>query len=120
MLYRREIYSVGSDRRYQEPALGNDKAVRIASITDLPSHDLVLYTLIAANITPLTVELLAGLAIESACQNGEGRDGISYLLAAKSNGIATPLSADYEAEILRRTGAPDLAEALALTRSQMS
>ena len=60
----------------------------------------------------LTAERLAELAIESARTERAGRAGITYLMDAKCNGIATPLSAAYEQEILRRTRTGDLAEAL--------
>ena len=40
------------------------------------------------------------------------RDGITYLIDAKRNGISTPRSGAYEHEILRRTQAHDLDEAL--------
>ena len=52
---------------------------------------------------PLTAEHLAELAIESARRERGDRDGISYLMMMKQNGIATPLSEPYEQEILRRT-----------------
>ena len=39
-------------------------------------------------------------------------DGITYLMDAKQNGIVTPLSEPYEQEILRRTEADNLADAL--------
>jgi hypothetical protein len=45
-----------------------------------------------------------------------GRDGISYLLDAKRNGIVTPLSAPYELEILRRTETTTLGDALTKIR----
>jgi len=45
-------------------------------------------------------------------------DGISYLIAAKSNGIVTPLSSVYEEEILRMTGADNLESALVLARDR--
>jgi hypothetical protein len=41
-----------------------------------------------------------------------GRDSISYLIDAKRNGITMHLSDAYEQEILRRTQAYDLNEAL--------
>jgi hypothetical protein len=41
-----------------------------------------------------------------------GRDGISYLVAARRNGISTPLSDPYEREILHGTHARNLEEAL--------
>ena len=46
-----------------------------------------------------------------------GLDGISYLIAAKRYGIVTPLSLEYEEEIKKRSGAPNLEEALELTRA---
>jgi hypothetical protein len=55
---------------------------------------------------------LAELAIKSARLERTGRDGITYLIDAKRNGIVTPLSVDYEQEILRRTQTSNLHEAL--------
>jgi hypothetical protein len=46
----------------------------------------------------------------------EGEDGISYLMNATKAGIITPLSADYEKEILKLTGTASLKEALAKVR----
>jgi hypothetical protein len=68
---------------------------------------LVLYPSIQANITfPLTGPKLACLPIASARnpEVGKGKDGISYLLAAKSAGILTPLTQEYESAILELTG----------------
>jgi hypothetical protein len=65
-----------------------------------------------ATISPLTAEHLAALAIESARRENNGRDGITYLMNAKRNGIVTPLSESYEQEILRRTETHNLAGAL--------
>jgi len=42
----------------------------------------------------------------------DGRDGISYLIAARSSGIETPLSPHYSARILAKTGTADLAASL--------
>jgi hypothetical protein len=42
----------------------------------------------------------------------DGRDGISYLLDVKRNGILTPLSGRYEHEILRRMKTRSLDDAL--------
>ena len=78
----------------------------------------MLYTRIAANITPLTPQRLAELALKSTrCAEvaGKGRDGISYLIAALRNGVRTTLSEAYEEEVLRRTGAATLADARAKT-----
>jgi hypothetical protein len=47
------------------------------------------------------------------------RDGISYFLAAKQNGIKTPLSDDYEAEIKRQLDVAHLEEAMEKVRGQV-
>ena len=80
--------------------------------TNIGGASIVLSARFPATITPLTAERLATLALESARTERSGRDGISYLINAKRNGIVTPLSRPYELEILRRTGAPDLTAAL--------
>ena len=66
----------------------------------------------AATIVPLTAARLAELAIESARLERTGRDGITYLIDTKRNGILTPLSEAYEQEILRRLEVVDLNQAL--------
>ena len=43
-------------------------------------------------------------------------DGISYLLNAKKAGIITPLTADYEKEILKQSGPASLDAALVKLR----
>ena len=68
-----------------------------------------------ATILPLTAAYLATLAIESVHKTRAGRDGISYLINAKINGITTPLSEAYERELLRRTATHNLEEALRKT-----
>ena len=75
-----------------------------------------------ANIEEPTPEMLARLAIASAAapSGAVARDGISYLKAARDSGIVTPLTADYEREIVRQTGGRDLAEALAIVRKTSS
>ena len=78
----------------------------------------VLAARFAATIEPLTAARLADLAIESARLERTGRDGITYLIDTKRNGITTPLSAAYEQEILRRTKARDLNEALWKIRTE--
>jgi hypothetical protein len=58
------------------------------------------------------------VAVDSALNHevSEGNDGISYLMNAKKAGIVTPLSPDYEKEILKLTGTASLEQALAKTR----
>lgn len=86
--------------------------VIIRRIENFEQIDLVLYAEIAPNIAGLGVATLANLAIRSATELADGRDGISYLIAAKAAGIVTPLSAAYESEIKSRMGAASLEEAL--------
>lgn len=62
---------------------------------------------------------LAQLAIGSVATADEGRDGISYLMNAMGHGIKTPLTDDYAAEILGRTGASGLAEAVAKEKAKV-
>ncbi len=60
----------------------------------------------------LSGSALAARAIASVTTAESGKDGISYLIAAKKNGLVTPLSPDYEREILRQTGTENLEAAL--------
>lgn len=112
ILYRREIHKVGEDRRYKEPAPHKRGVVRIQKLDRFEGYDLVLSTRIDANIAPLTASRLADLAIASVATADKGKDGISYLIAAKANGIATALSPAYEAELLARLQANTLNAAL--------
>ncbi len=116
IVYRREIHAVGSGKTYVEPAPDRIDAVRIARFEGLAGFDLVLSTQLAANIDPLSAEILADLAIASAQALRDGRDGISYLIAARASGIETPLSPHYAGSILARTGTADLAAALRAVR----
>lgn len=116
IVYRREIHAVGSGKTYVEPAPDRIDAVRIARFEGLAGFDLVLSTQLAANIDPLSAEILADFAIASAEALSDGRDGISYLIAAQASGIETPLSPHYAACILEKTGTANLAAALRAVR----
>jgi hypothetical protein len=59
-----------------------------------------------------TAEFLARAAVASVAKAQVGKDGISYLLQLIASGIQTPLTADYQAAILRLTGAGTLQQAL--------
>lgn len=117
MLWRRETRTTDVALCYPGVRPNRPNSVRIERIPDFAGVDFVLYTAIGANVTPLTPERLAELAVASVARARYGMDGISYLIAAKSNGIATPLSAAYEAEILRMTGNDSLERALASLRA---
>ena len=112
ILYRREINKVGSKKRYDAGAATNPNSVKVRCLREFRGVNVVLYTELEANIHPLTAESLACLAIWSVARADKGRDGISYLMDARRNGIETPLSDCYEAEILRQSECASLEEAL--------
>jgi hypothetical protein len=78
--------------------------------------DIVLFTKLGANITDLSAAKLADLAIKSAKAGKTGKDGISYLISVKRQGILTPLMPGYEDEVLRKTAASSLEVALSRCR----
>ena len=118
MLWRRETRKTDTTLRYPGARPGQANAVQIERLADFAGIDELLYTAIGANVTPLTPKRLAELAVTSVAKAKCGLDGISYLIAAKSNGIVTPLSSVYEEEILRMTGADNLESALVLARDR--
>lgn len=113
MLWRRETRTSDLTKVYAEPPPNQIDRVRVEQLEGFAGIDLVIYTSIGSNIEPLTPAHLADLAIASVARAPAGKDGISYLLAAKANGIVTALSGAYEAEILSKAGAATLSEALA-------
>lgn len=117
-LYRRERNEVGSGLVYKEPKKVTPNTVLVKRLTEFGGVGTVFYTDIAANINPLTAERLAELAIGSARLQGNDRDGITYLMDAIENGIETPLTPAYAAEIMRRMEAASLEEALVKARAQ--
>lgn len=113
LLYRRETQQVGEPVSYRDA-----RSDWIRTISLFGGLDACLYTALKPNIHPLTVARLADLAITSASRRAgaDQRDGISYLEGQKQRGLVTPLMAGYEAELLSRTGARDLAGAWARAR----
>lgn len=116
MLYRREIGQPGSGKEYPTPEKGKKNTVYIEKIDNFNGIQTVLYTRILPDITPLNAKELARRAIESALSEaGErGIDGISYLKNAKTSGIQTPLTSEYEKAILNSTQATNLDESLGI------
>jgi hypothetical protein len=109
-LWRRELNKVGQGGHYtahRNPRV-NTLVIQQCSLPGLP---IVLAARFPPNIDPLTAERLAELAIASAKELADGRDGITYLIDAKRNGVRTPLSPNYEQEILRQTGTTTLNDA---------
>jgi hypothetical protein len=121
ILWRRETRQVGSGKPYKRPTKPGPNSVLVAACRNFMGLDRVLYTDFAdsGKLPNPTAAHLARLAIGSAqnLQVPEGMDGISYLMAAKKAGITTPLSADYEKEILLIAGASSLEDALLKVRT---
>jgi hypothetical protein len=117
-LWRREINRVGQGGHYTRHANPGRSTLIIDRYENFEGVDIVLAARFAATIAPLTAAHLAELAIKSARLERTGRDGITYLVDAKRNGITTPLSAAYEQEILRRVQATDLNDAIRKIRAE--
>ena len=111
MLWRRETHRCQGT--YSPPAKCDPNTVRIERLDNFRNIGVVLYTKIAPNIANLTPQGLAELAIKSACGEAgtQMRDGLSCLIDAKHSGLVTPLTAEYEEEILRQTRTKTLEEA---------
>jgi hypothetical protein len=117
ILYRRETRQIGSGKAYKPSAKPGPNTVLVATATNVMGVEKVLYTDFpdSGKLANPTAKQLAELAIGSArsADVPDGMDGISYLMAAKKAGIATPLTADYEKEILKQSGTTSLETALA-------
>jgi hypothetical protein len=111
-LWRREVDKVGEGGHYVHRANPGPNTLIIDRYENFEGLAVVFAARFAATIAPLTAEHLADLAIASVASAESGCDGITYLIDAKRNEIATPLSAAYENEILRRTETADLNKAL--------
>ena len=120
MLWRRETRQVG---RYDPPEHPGANTVMVKARHDQGGLRTILHTEIAANITPLTAEALAQRAYDSANDPAllrDGRDGVSYLIDAKRNGITTPLLAAYEDAVIRLVdGAQSLEDARERLRARV-
>jgi hypothetical protein len=111
-LWRRETDKVGEGGHYVHRTNPGPDTLIIDLYENFEGVPIVLAARFAATIAPLTAKHLADLAITSVASAEFGRDGITYLINAKRDGITTPLSASYEKEILRRTETADLKQAL--------
>lgn len=115
-LWRRETRKEGTGKPYKRPENPGPNHVLVDVAENLGGVDTVLYTRIGTNIpdSERTPENLAKLAIDSAMAGAgkEGKDGISYLLSLKNQGIETPLMRAYEKHILLLTKTDSLQAAL--------
>jgi len=103
-LWRREIDRVGQGGHYTHHANPGPNTLIIDRYENFEGVGVILAARFAATIVPLTAARLADLAIESVPLARTGRDGITYLIDAKRNGIKTPLSEAYEETILHAAG----------------
>ncbi|MGF1473929.1 MAG: hypothetical protein ACFB50_19605 [Rubrobacteraceae bacterium] len=113
ILWRRETRQEGSGERYIAPAQPDPNTVLVQRLQHFEGLDVVLYAEIGANIPDLSPRGLAERAIRSAESHvgRRKRDGITYLLDVKKNGVETPLMPEYEKEILRLTATETLEQA---------
>lgn len=121
MLWRREIHKVDKSMPYKEPERITVDRVVVKEINNFMDVETVLYTSIGSNIEEkITPNLLAELAINSFLKGAgkNGKDGIRYLLSAKKNKIITEFSEEYEKQILYKTEAKNLDEAIILLDSK--
>ncbi len=114
ILYRREKGAVGTSEKYVQPTDKKPNSVVVREIANFSNCEYVIYTDFndcgkEKNITP---EALAKAAIKSVRPDNEGKDGITYLIDVKANGIHTPLMEEYEQEIMSRTVTTSLCEAI--------
>ena len=116
MLWRRETRQIGRQKYHRPKVIGRDH-VTVETVHNLSGVKTVFYTKIGQNIDQLSAGNLAELAIRSVRDAPRGKDGITYLLDAMKSGIETPLTRDYQSEIIRRTGTKTLMHALNELRS---
>lgn len=118
LLWRRETRNEYTGKHYTPSFTPNPNRMLVVKLVNFTGLDVVLYTKLGANIAKPNAVKLADLAIKSAkAEAGRtGRDGISYLLSVKRQGISTPLMQGYESEILRKTATSNLEDALSRCR----
>lgn len=111
-LYRRETNNVGKNGTYTERKNPTPNQLVIQEHTDINDVQVYLTANYECNLTEITPEILADLAIESFKSNEveKGRDGISYLKNNIDNKIITPLTEEYRNTILKKMKAKNSEE----------
>ena len=114
LLWRRETRNQDPNRHYEHPNNPSKNHVIIESTSEFKGFESVIYTRIGKNIDNPKAETLAKLAINSAKSKAvdEGKDGITYLMSIKRQGIVTPIMEEYEKEILKQTQTKSLEAAI--------
>ena len=118
LLWRRETRNEETDKHYSRPVSQSPNRMLVDKIEHWHDLEYVIYTQLGSNIVDLSAEKLADLAIQSAkgCAGNNFKDGISYLISIKKQGIVTSLSSDYEQEILKKTKSVSLEDAYVRAR----
>lgn len=121
LLWRRETRNEGTTLGYKKPTRPDPNKMLAVELRNFAALGVVFYAKFGATLADPTPDELADLAIKSvATEAGKrGRDGISYLLSLKRQGIVTPLMAAYERAVLDRTSAASLDEALTAVRENL-
>ena len=117
MLWRRECGKIGYCEKYNEGTSPNSVLVR--QTNDPAFAGEILYTDFHCE-GKIPVPTAGDLARQAICSVGKAkrdRDGVTYLINSLAAGIQTPLSGEYQGEILKRTGAGSLQEALEVART---
>ena len=114
LLWRRETRNEGTALGYKKPVRYDPNQMLAVELGDFAGLGLVLYAKFGATLADPTPDELAELAIRSVNTEAgkRGRDGISYLMSLKRQGIVTPLMGAYEHAILKKTSAASLEDAL--------
>ncbi len=120
VLWRRETRSERSEKHYARPLTPSPNSVFVERLLNFNGIDIVIYTSLGSNIADQSPARLAEMAVESARADAgkDGKDGISYLISLKRQGISTPLMPAYESEILRLLNAESLEAALRKCRNE--
>jgi len=108
MLWRRETHQVGTAAK----PTSNLRGVVISELPAFNGIDYALYASNEANNPSPDAASLATAALKSLSVAPAGQDGVTYLRNMKSLGIQTPLTEDYEAEVLKLSKAGSLDEVL--------
>lgn len=119
LLWRRETRNEGTTLGYKKPARPDPNKMLAVELRNFVGLGVVLYARFGATLTDPTPSQLADLAIGSVATEAgrRGRDGISYLISLKRQGIVTPLMAAYEQAVLVRAGTQSLEDALTRIRA---
>jgi len=120
LLWRRETRKEGSGKHYVHPKTYSPNKMVVEQIVGFSGLETVLYTKLPGNIDDLCATKLATLAINSAKSSDVDidKDGISYLIDIKKQGITTPLIDEYEKEVLKSLNVGSLNEALDVCRGK--